>query len=60
MIGTIVMIIISFVLFIWLLQFGFLVIGMLTFGALLSVGATWAYVAAGILAVTAIAISAQD
>jgi hypothetical protein len=33
---------------------------MLIFGALISVGELWAYVLAGILAVTVIAISAQD
>ena len=60
MIGTIVSAIIAILVLLCIAQFSLLVVGMLIFGALLSVGATWAYILAGILAVTAIAISAQD
>jgi hypothetical protein len=60
MIGAIVSFIIGAVVLLWLAQFSLLVVGMLIFGALLSVGELWAYVLAGILAVTVIAISAQD
>ena len=60
MIGTIVSAVIAIVVLLWIAQFSLLVVGMLIFGALLSVGALWAYILAGILAVTVIAISAQD
>ena len=60
MIGAIVSFIIGVVILLWIAQFSLMVVGMLIFAALLSVGATWAYILAGILAVTAIAISAQD
>ena len=60
MIGTIISAVIAILVLLAIAQFSLLVVGMLIFGALLSVGATWAYVVAGILAITVIAISAQD
>ena len=60
MIGTIISAVIAILVLLAIAQFSLLVVGMLIFGALLSVGETWAYVVAGILAITVIAISAQD
>ena len=60
MIGTIISAVIGLLVILWIAQFSLLVVGMLIFGALLSVGQLWAYILAGVLAVTVIAISAKD
>ena len=59
MIGTLVSAIVAALVILWIAEFSLLVLGLLVFGALLSVGQTWATILAVVLAVLAIAITAD-
>lgn len=59
MIGTLVSVIVAALVILWIAEFSLLVIGLLVFGALLSVGQTWATILAVVLAVLAIASTAD-